>query len=623
MAQEDYLSGSKFGQVAGGLLARRQKQDKKQFEKALLASAILETFGQLQAKQKQDTKDAIDNINTNYNDIFVNNKEEWDGSAENRKRVQQYEKLGDTYVNAEVEKIVNNTNEFLDNDIVWANRGQYSPEDRKKLQQVFDDQKELFKAELNILREDPRNVHKTFSAYNQAAKNEYLAALAQVEDDPTRKGLIRSAFNKIFGYGSASKAELSGRLDVAKEERQKFQNKVNVAKTLLDLNYESVINNNQEELLKGISTRSQKRFTYDEVLKQRNNNLKILQDKKGEVNKDFFNLPFNVDIIDAEETISDLNTIPEKIEGNTVSVNIKSEKFKNIKTLNKEGEDVIVNPISSDVFQNALAVQILSMNYGLLKNKEQPLIGAEAIHGALQIWSDEGRFVKMNQIDTEGFKILGKTVPGTKDQLWNEDDILFIPPGSDFLMRGKATSSDAANVNSDKGQEKPEEVDDTEFNPLKILSWAQSSDFTSLNPIQRQETINELKRNYSDDVEKIDLIFEPILQNLQMQEKQKVNKTSQDLQMPQMSQDDVDAYIDEQRSKIASRGKEEVKTLYNAQQMQFDMERLQKLAQGSSYVRGKSALLKKYNLDQNATPEEIEIVLATLKGEDVSLLAKQ
>jgi hypothetical protein len=144
-----------------------------------------------------------------------------------------------------------------------------------------------------------------------------------------------------------------------------------------------------------------------------------------------------------------------------------------------------------------------------------------------------------------------------------------------------------------------------------------------LNEIQRQETINELKRNYSDNAENIDLIFEPILQNLYMQEKKKVNQTSQDVQMPQMSQDDVDAYIDEQRSKIASRGMEEVKELYNTKQMQFDMERLEKLAQGSSYVRGKSALLKKYNLDQNATPEEIEIVLATLKGEDVSLLAKQ
>ena len=32
----DYLSGSDFGQVAGALLSRRDKQDKKQATKALL-----------------------------------------------------------------------------------------------------------------------------------------------------------------------------------------------------------------------------------------------------------------------------------------------------------------------------------------------------------------------------------------------------------------------------------------------------------------------------------------------------------------------------------------------------------------------------------------------------------
>ena len=633
MAQEDYLSGSQFGQVAGTLLSRKKKNEKDELYKALLLSAITESFGQLQKQQKQDVVDAAADVNVKYADIFENNKEEWNGAIENRNRLKKYDQLGESYLNQEVAKRIDSNPEFFDNDISWANKKTYDPNVQKVLKDVFDAEKNRLKVELDLLRKDPTNTYETFTKYNEAAKNEYLAALAAVEDDPTKKGLLRSAFNRIFRTKrdeegnlvstNAEKIELMDNLNKAQKARNDFRSKINTAKTLLDLNYEAGINNTQEQLLNGAAIKSQKRFTYDEVLKQRDNNLKILQTKEGKVNKEFFNLPFNVEIIDAKETISNLNTIPEKIEGNTTSVNIKSEQFKNIKTLSKEGKDAIVNSISSDVFQNALSVQILSMNYNLLKNNEQPLVGAEAIHGALQIWSDEGRFVKMNQIDTEGFKILGMTVPGTKDQLWNEDDILFIPPGSDFLIRGKSTSSDAANVNADKGQEKPEEENDTEFNPLKILSWAQSDDFTSLNPMQRQETINELKRNYSDDAEKIDLIFEPILQNLQMQEKKKVNQTSQDVQMPQMSQDDVDAYIDEQRSKIASRGMEEVKELYNTKQMQFDMERLEKLAQGSSYVRGKSALLKKYNLDQNATPEEIEIVLATLQSNNNSLLAQQ
>ncbi len=41
MAQEDYLSGSAFGQVAGSLLASNKKKDKKERNKALLATVLL------------------------------------------------------------------------------------------------------------------------------------------------------------------------------------------------------------------------------------------------------------------------------------------------------------------------------------------------------------------------------------------------------------------------------------------------------------------------------------------------------------------------------------------------------------------------------------------------------
>ena len=76
VSDSDYLSGSEFGQVAGALLSRRDKQDKKQARKALVASAILETFGTLQRNQKQDVIDAINETNEKYSDIFSTNKAE-------------------------------------------------------------------------------------------------------------------------------------------------------------------------------------------------------------------------------------------------------------------------------------------------------------------------------------------------------------------------------------------------------------------------------------------------------------------------------------------------------------------------------------------------------------------
>ena len=70
MAQEDYISGSQFGQVAGSLLASKRKRDKKDFRKALLATAIFEGFGALQKNQKQKIVDGVNDIKENYNDAF-------------------------------------------------------------------------------------------------------------------------------------------------------------------------------------------------------------------------------------------------------------------------------------------------------------------------------------------------------------------------------------------------------------------------------------------------------------------------------------------------------------------------------------------------------------------------
>ena len=84
MAQEDYLSGSQFGQVAGSLLAGKRKRDKKDFRRALLASAIFEGFGALQKQQKQSIIDGTNEVKDKYEDIFTNNEEIYNLKAKAR-----------------------------------------------------------------------------------------------------------------------------------------------------------------------------------------------------------------------------------------------------------------------------------------------------------------------------------------------------------------------------------------------------------------------------------------------------------------------------------------------------------------------------------------------------------
>ena len=75
MAQEDYLSGSAFGQVAGSLLASNKKRAKKDRNKALLATVLFETLGALQKNQKQKIVDGANDVKDKYEDIFTNNEE--------------------------------------------------------------------------------------------------------------------------------------------------------------------------------------------------------------------------------------------------------------------------------------------------------------------------------------------------------------------------------------------------------------------------------------------------------------------------------------------------------------------------------------------------------------------
>ena len=59
----------------------------------------------------------------------------------------------------------------------------------------------FFPSEDNILtfKNNPATSFKTFTDFNKLAKAEYKAALDAVKNDPTRKGAIRSWFNKRFG----------------------------------------------------------------------------------------------------------------------------------------------------------------------------------------------------------------------------------------------------------------------------------------------------------------------------------------------------------------------------------------------------------------------------------------
>jgi hypothetical protein len=199
MAQEDYLSGSAFGQVYGSLLGKRNKENKKERNKALLATAIFEGLGALQKQQKQGIVDGANAVKEKYNDIFKLNEADFASAAGDRELLKRYNDSEETFLNDEVKKIINNTDEATAARVTWDEVDkQPNKELRDSMYAAYNEERKKLINKMEALKVDPRATTQNFERFNKAAKDEYLAALKLVEDDPTKKGLLKAAWNRIF-----------------------------------------------------------------------------------------------------------------------------------------------------------------------------------------------------------------------------------------------------------------------------------------------------------------------------------------------------------------------------------------------------------------------------------------
>jgi len=228
MAQEDYLSGSQFGQVAGSLLASKRKRDKKSFQKALLATALFESFGALQKQQKQTIMDNAQDVKEKYNDIFTLNQAEFDSYSNERDLLKRYNDNKERFLNEEVAKIIDNTDEAVAARVKWADvEKEPNKELRDSMYDAYNDEREKLINKMEALKVDPRATTRTFAEFNRRAKDEYMAALKLVEDDPTKKGLMRAAWNRIF---KTKVDEETGELVSTNEKLLKLQKDLEDAK---------------------------------------------------------------------------------------------------------------------------------------------------------------------------------------------------------------------------------------------------------------------------------------------------------------------------------------------------------------------------------------------------------
>ncbi len=635
---DNYLSGSQFGNVAGALLARKRKVDKNQARKAIFASAIFETIGALQRKQQTNLNTDIENINTQFQDIFVNNREEWDGSKVNRQAIEEADRIGEeAYLNKRVNENIDYLLEGFG--VSWDQKNNQSEEVQNKMMAIYNKQRKREKEILDLLKQNPVNTYNSFSQYNKAAKNEYLAALNAVKDDPTRKGLLAAAFNRIFRTEkdaegnltstNAQKIELENSLETANRERQEFRKGVTSAEALLKNRYSSMVGKTSQELENNLVPLAKKPFTFTQVSNQITRNNEIFDD--GDFNKK----AYNVTVLNTGLTLENINDIPKRSKDNTEEVNIiKAWEEDRIKYFDPDTKEI--SSISSYRVQEFLAVTALALNDARMKNKINPTTGPNLIYESLELLAKEDRFLKIKEFKKDvlnyDLPFIGEgNVPFTGEVVFGADDILLIGPSQTGknLLRNKVSASDAVTINQSQGSENIVTKEDIkgppEYDGLTVLDFLQSEKFRTNSKNNQIESINELKESYPDRAEEIDTLYNLVLKSQPAKEKTK--KLDNDIKEAKTTSNknnnklevDVEAKRDEM---INTLGKD-ISSFFKSQQGKADLNKLERYSDNdyrNTVVIKK--LLKKYGLSENASPAEVANFLDNFNSES-SLLARQ
>ena len=496
MAIEDYFKGSSqaYGQLAGSLLAGRRKEDKKEAKRALLASTVMATFGALQKQQKQSIIDGANDVKEQYSDIFNQNKQEFEAYSDERNRLKMYQKEGNNYLNREAAARVNSTDAAIEMGVSFENRRNEPLEVRQKLMGAFNAQKNAIKAELEALEKDPRATSKTFSSFNQKAMDEYKAALSLVEDDPTKKGILREGFNKIFGtardgtkrFGMAERAELENALNTAKKNRTNFRSKIeDINNILTEENPE--IGLSEEGLVDAIKNKT-KAYSSDEIGDQVKLTLNSFMETDGNESV-YYNTPFNIDM----ETSS----------GKTKTRDLKKQLQKgNIYTLDNDGNKVQVD---LPMFTEILSVQQLANNDALLRNGQDALVGNRSVDAVLNRFAQEKRF-----------KIDG-------------GNIIFTAPSRDGrnLLNNTATASDVIASVNEKPLDKEDMFTTKKYSSVGIFNIFQSEEFLQGSEQEKIEAINFLKQQYPNNKEEIDMLYNNTLEQIIEYKEQQLKEYTQ------------------------------------------------------------------------------------------------
>lgn len=193
-----YLDNSQFGQVAGSLLAKKNRVKVRERNEALAISAILSLITNQQQKLAERVATNITMLDEDYNRDKLARETIYNKANENRALYEDYLQNPEQAINKKAIDLYNNNSGILGSGVTFADKSKLTGSTKVLADKLWSQSQERARIELESYKDNPLYTSETFQAYNQAYYDAYKAELLRYRDDPTKKSVIVNAASKIF-----------------------------------------------------------------------------------------------------------------------------------------------------------------------------------------------------------------------------------------------------------------------------------------------------------------------------------------------------------------------------------------------------------------------------------------
>ena len=229
-----YLDTSQFGQVAGSLLAKKNKLKTRERNEALALSAILNLITAQQNKLTNRVVENVTMLDTDYNRDKLSRETLYEKANANRALYENYLKNPEQAVTKKAIDLYNNNSGILGSGVTFADKSKLTGSTKVLADKLWSQSQDRARLELESYKDNPLYTSETFQAYNQAYYDAYKAELLKYKNDPTKKSVIVAAANKVFpSWFDSTIGDLQANVDLQRAKVTTQENLENNSKQIL------------------------------------------------------------------------------------------------------------------------------------------------------------------------------------------------------------------------------------------------------------------------------------------------------------------------------------------------------------------------------------------------------